>query len=291
MDWEGLRSFSAAARESTLTAAARRLGLSVATTARRIDALEKALGLRLFDRSPGGIVLTTHGRALAKRVGAAVGSIDDIARLAASLRAGGWPDPIRVSSTEPVVAEILAPALPLLFSRAPGLRLEMPVSTDVVSLSARQADMAVRLARPAGDSLVARRLPDIGFGLFAARAYCAGRSAADLDLRHERLLGIDTSFGRVVEVAWMEEAGLADRLAMTTSSVRALVNATRAGAGIALLPRLLVRHAPELVEIPAPRPLPRRGAWLVWHRDLGKAQALRTVRDWIVEAFRGASTP
>lgn len=290
IDWEDLRIFSAAADERTLTATARRLGRSVATTARRIDALEKTLGLRLFDRSPGGIALTTHGRALKARATPAVTAIADIDRLAAALRSGAWPDPIRISATEPIVAEILAPSLPALFARAPELRLELSVNTDMVSLAAREADVAIRLARPSGDSLIARRLPDIGFGLFAAPSYLAGRKPAGLALRHERWLGYDSSYGRIAEVAWLEEAGLAGALTIATSSTRALLNATRAGAGMALLPHLLIRDAPELIEIPPPRPLPRRTPWLVWHRDFARARPLRLVRDWIVAGFRDAQS-
>ncbi len=277
MDWEGLR-------------ISRRLGISVATAARRIDALEKALGLRLFDRSPDGIVLTTHGRALEARATPAVAAIADIDRLAAALRSGAWPDPIRVSATEPVIAEILAPSLPVLLTRAPELKLELSVSTEVVSLAAREAELAIRLARPSGDSLIARRLPDVAFGLFAAHTYLAGRRPADLVLSRERLLGYDMSYGRIAEIAWLEEAGRAGALTMITSSTRALLTATRAGAGLALLPRFLVRGAPELIEIPSPRPLPRRSPWLVWHRDLARARPLRVVRDWIVAAFRDART-
>jgi DNA-binding transcriptional LysR family regulator len=290
MDWQDLRVFSAAAQGRTLTEAGRRLGLAVATVARRIDALETSLGLRLFDRSPGGIALTTHGRALQARIPPAVAAIADIDRLAAALRAGAWPDPIRVSATEPVVADILAPALPALFARAPDIRLELSVQTEVVSLAAREADVAVRFARPTGDSLIVKRLPDIGFGLYAARSYLCGRRAADIELSRERVLGYDMTYGRVAEVAWMENAGLADALAARTPSTRALLEAVKAGAGIALLPRTMVRGAAELVELPPPLPLPRRGVWLVWHRDLVRARPLRLVRDWIVEAFRSART-
>jgi len=142
-----------------------------------------------------------------------------------------------------------------------------------------------------GDSLIVRRLPAFDLALFAAPSYLAGRRAADLDLRHERLLGFDASYGRIPEVVWMEEAGLAGAVVARSSSTRALINAAAAGAGVALLPRLLLRALPGLVEIPAPLPIPRRPAWLVSHRDLRRARPLRIVRDWIVAAFRAAQSP
>jgi DNA-binding transcriptional LysR family regulator len=288
MDWDDVRVFCAAAQARTLSAAARRLGASVATVGRRIDALEAALGVRLFDRSPSGVALTTQGRVLLERAAAAAAAMEDVDRLAAGLRASDWPDPIRVSATEPFISEILAPALPRLLAAAPELRIDLASTTDVVSLAAREADIAVRFARPVGDSLVARRLPSLDLGLFAARSYLAGRRPAGIELARERLLGFDASYGRIAEVAWIEDAGLAAAVVVRSSSTRALLNAAVAGAGIALLPHLLAGAMPALVEIPTPTSIPARPVWLVTHRDLRRARPLRLVRDWIVEAFRTA---
>ena len=167
MDWDDLRIFCAAAQVRTLSAAARGLGTSIATVARRISALEAALGFRLFDRAPEGIALTTQGRALFERASAAAAAMDGVGRLAVALRASQWSDPIRVSATEPIISEILAPALPQLLAAAPGIRVDLSSTTDVVSLAAREADVAVRFARPVGDSLIIRRLPSFDLGLFA----------------------------------------------------------------------------------------------------------------------------
>jgi DNA-binding transcriptional LysR family regulator len=288
MDWDDVRIFCAAAQVRTLSAAARGLGTSIATVARRISALEAALGFRLFDRAPEGIALTTQGRALFERASAAAAAMDGVARLAVALRASQWSDPIRVSATEPIISDILAPALPQLLAAVPGIRVDLSSTTDVVSLAAREADVAVRFARPVGDSLIIRRLPSFDFGLFAAKSYLAGRRPTNLDLRQERLLGFDASYGRIAEVAWMETSGLDGAVVARSSSTRALINATAAGAGIAILPYLLVRSLPALVEIPAPTPIPSRVAWLVTHRDLRRDRPLRLVRDWIVAAFRVA---
>jgi len=285
MDWDDLRIFCAAARARTLSAAAGRLDTSIATVARRINALEAALGVRLFDRAPDGIALTTQGRALFERASAAAVAMDDVERLAVALRTSQWPDPIRVSATELIISEILAPALPKLLAAAPGIRVDLSSTTDVVSLAAREADVAVRFARPVGDSLIIRRLRSFDLGLFAAKSYLAGRRPASLDLRQERLLGFDARYGRIAEVAWMETAGLDVAVVARSSSTRALINATAAGAGIAILPHLLAGSIPALVEVPAPTPIPPRPAWLVTHRDLRRARPLKVVHDWIVAAF------
>ncbi len=288
MDWDDVRVFCAVAQASTLSAAARRMGTSVATVARRITELEDALAIRLFDRARQGVRLTTHGRALLPRATAAAAAMADVGRLAATLHGSVWPDPIRISATEPIISEVLAPALAKLLAAAPGLRIDLSSTTEVVSLAAREADVAVRFARPVGDSLIIRRLPAFDFALFAARSYLAGRRVDALDLKRERMLGFDASYGRIAEVVWMDDAGLTPAVVARSSSTRALIQAASAGAGIALLPRMLARAHPTLVEIPAPLPIAKRPAWLVTHRDLGKARPLRVVRDWIIAAFASA---
>ena len=125
---------------------------------------------------------------------------------------------------------------------------------DVVSLSAREADVAVRLAKPVGDSLVARRLPSLEMGLFASREYLAGRPAS-------------------------------------TFAASACSGSTRAGAGISILPRLLATSRPELLELPPPLPMPTRPVWVVTHRDLRGVRPIRAVRDWIVDSFSGGTRP
>jgi len=286
--WDDIRVFCAVAQAPTLSAAARRLDASVATVARRVSALEAAMGVRLFDRAPQGVTLTTHGRALLARSTSAAAAMEDVARLAAALQENAWPDPIRVSAAEPIVSEILAPALPALLAAAPGLRIDLSSSVDVVSLAAREADVAVRFVRPVGDSLVVRRLPSFELALYASRAYLGGRRPAALELGRERLLGYDTRYGRIPETVWVERAGLVPAMVAQSSSTRALLNAAVAGAGIAILPRILARRVSTLVEIPTPLPIPERPIWLVTHRDLRRARPLRQVRDWIVAAFAAA---
>lgn len=288
MDWNDLRIFCAAAQARTFSAAAQRLDTSIATVARRIDGLEAALGFRLFDRAAHGIALTPQGRALFERASGAASAIDDVGRLAAALRTSQWSTAIRVTATEPFIGEVLAPALPKLFAVAPEIRIDLSATTEVVSLAAHEADIAVRFARPVGDSLIVRKLPAVDLRLYAAKSYLAGRRPAELDLRRERLLGFGSSYGRIVEVAWMEEAGLDRAVVVHTSSLRALINAATAGAGVALLPRLLAHSSPALVEIPAPLPVPRRPIWLVTHRDLRRARPHQIVRNWIIAAFRAA---
>ena len=127
---------------------------------RRIAGLERELRLRLVDRRPDGACLTRHGRIIAGLAQVATDHTAEILRTAVVLREG-LTEPVRVSATEPLVAEILAPALPTLWARHPELRVDLKVSNELVSLARREADIAIRMARPVGDSLVARQLTNV----------------------------------------------------------------------------------------------------------------------------------
>lgn len=285
MDWENFRIFAAAARHATLTETARALRVSIATVARRLDALEAELDVRLVDRTARGIVVTAAGR---KLIALAHGSEDMLAaveRLAASLRGGQSQERLRVSATEPVIGEILAPQLPRLLAVAPDIRLDLVVSNELVSLARRDADLAVRLAEPEGDSLIAKRLPSLTMGLYASKTFADQHRGKPWP---DRLIGYDDTYGRIAEVRWMSEHGLDNRIVLRTSSTRAILNAAVAGVGAAILPQLLAERHSELVALVPPVPIAPRKIWLVWHRDLGRLASLKLARDWIVHSFSHA---
>ncbi len=285
MNWDDLRIFCIAAREPTMTDAAKRLRMSVSTVSRRIEALESAAGLTLFNRSPGGIELTHHGQALRRKAENAIGAIEEVDGLIAGLRVGVWPEPIRVSAIETVIAEILAPALPKLLDAAPGIRVDLVVSNEIVNLSAREAEIAIRIAPPGGPNLVARKLPAIPMGLYTSHTYLAGRAPQALPLSEARFLTYEDQPGRLQENRWLIETGFAGNVVVRMSTTRGLIKAVMAGAGVAVLPMRMAESA-GLVQLPAPLPIGDRTAWVVTHRDLAKAEPLKAVRDWIVAAFK-----
>src|SRR5262249_9510014 len=204
---------------------------------------------------------------------------------------GEWSEPVRVTATEFVVSEVLAPALPQLWRRDPRAKVDLIVAANVVSLAQREADVAVRMAQPVGESLVARRLPAVRLRLYASRASLAGRAPASLDLARERLLLYDDTYGRIPETAWLDGTPSSRAGCMRTGSTRALLRAAAAGAGIALLPAVFASRDNALIELPAPRPIPPRTPWLVVHRDLRGARPVRVVRDWAFASFTEALRP
>lgn len=271
----------------TLSAAAKARGVAVSTVSRRIETLESALGLALVDRRTDGVRLTEAGKAVAEAALPIAEQMRRVERVAESLRQGARRVPVRISATEFVISDVLAPALDRLWAMGADFPVHLQSQADVVSLAGRDADLAVRMMRPEGASLYARRLADIRLGLFASARYLAGRQPGEITLEAERLLIYDESYGRLPELEWVARHGLSEAVAMRTGSTRGLLAAAVAGAGIALLPVPFALRERELVEIPPPSTLPSRQPWLIVHRNLRGNPAIRLVQKWIAAAFAG----
>ncbi len=281
-NWDDLRFLLAALDSGTLSAAARRLNTSIATVSRRIEALEAALGLALLQRTPSGVVATPAGSRIQRLAAGAAEQLEQLNRVAAQLRQDP-EEPVRITSTEPVISEILAPRLPAL-QHGTAFPLQLSVQTANVSLARHEAELAIRLDRPVGASLVTRRLEEINMGLHASAAFTAAHGTALTAATP--LLGIDNSFGSIPETRWVQAHGLEDSLLLRSSSVRTLLNAARAGLGAALIPDFLAA-AEGLVPLTAP-PVPARKPYLVFHRDLRRLPRIVHIRKWIVDCFAQA---
>ena len=158
MDNDDLRYLLAVAQLGSLSSAARRLDVSISTVARRLDALEAALKLRLVDRRINGVRLTPHGERIAAMAEPLVEQAARIKRTADALHGGDREQPVRVSATEFVVSDVLAPALPDLWQRGGQFPVLLISQAQIVSLASRDAEIAVRMARPEGKDRKSTRL-------------------------------------------------------------------------------------------------------------------------------------
>lgn len=271
MDWDDLRVFLALARAGSLSGAARALRVSHATVGRRVADLEAAVGAPLFDRRADGYALTAEGQAV---LDLAAG-MDERAQaiLRRSGRGGGLSGTVRLTATEAVGERFLIPRLAGFRRRHPGIDLEVMTDPRTLSLARREADLAIRLARPEAGELVTRRLATIAYGLYAAPG------AADA------VVGYDDSLAHVPEMRWLSRHAAGNRIAFRSNSLMALLAAARAGYGRALLPRWLAQAEGGLVAIEPPAPPPEREVWLVVHRDLKDVPRVRALIDHIVQVF------
>ena len=289
LNWEALRCFISIAQHGSLSGAAEELCFSIATLGRRIDTLEASLGMKLLRRGRDGAKLTPNGAAILKLALSGADHLNQISRAARTMQLSPVISPIRISATEPVVAEILAPQLPSLFKREPEIRIELESSTNVTDLNFGEADIAIRMVKPTAKTLVIRQLPIITLGFYCSQSYLdqCGPDVGALD--QQTLLWYDSAYGDIQENIWLKEMGLEQAAVMRSSSTKALLEATKAGIGIAPLPDFLARRQ-DLVHVAA-SPLPERAMWIAFHRDTRDNRKMKMVRNWIVEAFELATKP
>ncbi len=278
--WELWRSFLEVARDGSLSAAARRLALTQPTIGRHIDALEAALGIALFTRSPRGLIATPAALQLVPHA-EAMESAAAALRRAASGEAETERGTVRITASEVVGCEVL-PAMLAGFRRAhPVIAIELALTNRNEDLLRRDADIAVRMVRPTQAALLARRIGQVGIGLFAHRDYASafGLPATIQELEAHGLIGFDRddrSFRSVGPLAHQLDR---ERFAFRCDSDLAQLAALRAGVGIGGCQTLLAARMPELLPVLADSMQFALEIWLVMHEDLKATRRVRLLFD------------
>ncbi len=282
-DWDDLRFFLAVARSGRLTSAARRLGADHATVSRRISSLEASLKAKLFERRPQGYALTLHGERLLARAE----SMETDA-LSIQSEIGGadmaLSGVVRVGAPEGVGSAFLAPRLGRFMAASPGLELQLVAVPRLVSLSKREADIAITLAPPKEGKIVARKLIDYRLGLFAAPSYLASAPRLDTpdDLHAHAVIGYIDDLIFTPELDYLDEVSRGLRARLQSSSLNAQHAMTAAGAGICVLPLFMAGQDERLVRLFPDQVTVERSFWLVVHADLKDVARVRTTVDFLV---------
>ena len=282
MNWDDVRVFLAVARNGQILGAARNLGLNHATVARRLTALEEALGSRLFTRKTNGSELSGEGERFlvhAERM--------ESAMLAASQSAGAdslIEGTVRVGAPDGFGVAFLAPRLGELTERHKGLRVELVPVPRAFSLSRREADIAVTLERPREGRLVARKLTDYRLGLYAAQSYLDAHGAPQtLDaLAVHRLVGYVEDLLYTASLDYTGEFLKGWRSSLAVSSAMGQTEAVRAGAGIGILHAFMAGRDAGLIPV-LPQHTLTRSYWTVVHEDLRSIRRVALVSDFLSE--------
>ena len=285
MNWDDARVFLAVCRESTLRGAARVLGVDQATVGRRIVALEKSLNATLFLRTSEGYALTALGEAALKSVQKMEQSALELER-----RIQGLDDrltgEVRISTTDSLALDFLIPAIARLHEKHPDVRVQLEASTQMASLSKREADIAVRNTRPENPDLIARRIARWPLGLFASQGYLQAHGVPQPGTAFEgHDLVIYHPYLQRKDAALVSEPLHRGRVVATLGSGLLIRRSIAAGIGLGELPVYmgekdgLVRVWPERT-----RSTPY-DVWLVTHPDLKHTARVRAVIDAIVDVF------
>jgi DNA-binding transcriptional LysR family regulator len=270
MEWSDLRYVLTIARAGTLAAAARRLGVNQTTVARRLAAAEKTLGARMFERKDGVLLPTKVGEAAIARAGQME---QDVLALERGI---GGADAVTAGSvrvtTVPILANrLLTPALPSLLRRYPQLRLELIAESRNLSLTRREADIAMRLGRPEAGNALTRRIGRLDYAVYGPR-----RGAGDL-----AWITYEEGLSHLPQARFIAAQGEAIA-SLAVNDAEGLVEAVRAGLGKSLLPCFVGDRAPGLQRLGREVAF-SRDIWLMVHRDLRAQARIAAVIDWLLE--------
>ncbi len=285
-DWSLIRSFLATLDAGSLTGAARVTGTAQPTLSRHIVELESQLGAPLFERTGRGVVPTAVALAIAaaaRRMG------DDAAALQSAVegRRNQTTGTVRVTTSDVAAVHLLAPVLAALAAEEPGIHIECVASNQLTNLLRREADIAIRMTRPAQGSLVARKLADIEIGAYAHERYLAraGTPRRPDDLLNHRLIGYDRDETIIRGFAALGVQVDRERFSVRTDDQVAYVELVAEGAGIGFVASYTVAHRSGVIRVLPELRIPPLPCWLAVHREIRSSRPIRRVVDFLADAL------
>jgi DNA-binding transcriptional LysR family regulator len=287
--WDEIRTAYQVARIGTVSGAAEVLGVHHATVIRHIDALEKRLGTRLFQRHARGYTPTEAGQDLLL---VAQTTDEQFAQLASRIK--GFGETVAgelVVTSIAGVADLLTPVLTRFQTQHPGVLVRFLTDMRVFRLDYGEAHVAIRAgAAPEEPDNVVQPLARVRTGLYAAKSYvdAMGLPASEAAFGQHRFIAADSVDSRAPFYRWLRSNVPAEAVTYRASEPAALESAVVMGAGIGFLSAFRAARNPDLIEVMAPRPEWEAPLWIVTHVDLHrtrKVQAFLTTlkdaaRDW-----------
>lgn len=285
-DWNDLKPFLAVARGGSTLAGAKALKINQTTVARRIEALEAALGVKLFERGQAGSRLTEAGRALIVEAEAVERACQGFGHQVHALRRG-MAGSLRVTINEAMANIFLAPALADFRRLYPDIKVDMLVGDEFLDLAKGEADVAIRASESLADSdLVGRKLTDIGFGVYCGVGYAIERGfpTSVEQVNDHWLIGGDGRMAGMPAVAWISEQAPRAEIHNRSSTLTNMVVAVRSGLGVAPLPTLVADHEPGVMRC-FDLPEFRSAIHVLTRADMREVPRVRAFIDFLVPHF------
>lgn len=285
IDWDDLRLILAVARAGGLRAAAGALGVDHSTVFRRLSAVERLSGTKLFLRQPSGYLPTEAGErvvAAAERMEAEALAVErELTGRDARLEGR-----LRVTASETLAHGILTNEIARFRKIHPGIVVELVIDNRPLDLSRREADLALRATRPHEPDLFGRKLVDIEWALYGARRLATGRTERPA-ARAARGPMIGWSLGAppLKAAEWVAAIVPQSAIVYRSNSLTNQLLAAKAGIGLAVLPCYLAREEPELRRLGRPLADLTRELWIVTHRDLKDTARVRAFMDAVGEGI------
>ncbi len=279
LDGNDLRYVLVIARTKSVAEAASQLGVHQSTVFRRLNDLEKEIGVRLFDRLPTGYAATVAGEDICR---VAERMEEDLAALdrrisGQDLRPSGV---LRVTTTDDLLFKLLSPCLAVFCTTYPEIELEVLVSNQFFNLTKRDADIAIRSDKNPLETLVGRRVSSIAMAIYGSSGYLA--ASADLsDLSKHSWIGPDESLSHLASARWLKQSFPKIRIQYRSNTLMGMLEATKQNLGLVTLPCFIADPDPDLYRVSSSLPELGTELWLLTHEDLRNVVRVRVFIDFV----------
>ncbi len=282
-DWNDLRYLLAIAREGSTLSAAKALGVSQPTVQRRLAALEERIERKLVEHNPTGYRLTELGKALLPHAVDVERSVEAFQR---QLMSAGeeLTGTLRVTCPEGLASRLLAPVLEAFREKHPGLRVDLIMTDRRLDLAKGEAEVALRIHEPGDDQLIARRIANSPWAVFASRSYIKRHSRPQRweDLDQHAIIEFAGELADNHAARWLREVAPKATIAIRGNSMLGVLAAVKSGAGLAPLPMLLGGAEDGLEPVLESIPEIDTKLYLVIHADLKRTPRVRAFCDFVV---------
>jgi DNA-binding transcriptional LysR family regulator len=266
VDWDDLRFFLAVSERRSISGAAKLLNVNHSTVLRRLASLEKRLGSRLFDRLPGGYEMTAQGEELRNQLRGVSEQIEKAERNLSG-RDLNLSGTIRITTTDTLMHGLLMPYLAEFHDLNPATQMEVVINNTFLSLTRREADVAVRPSNIVPENLLGRRVGRLRTAIYASKNYLKKNNRKKQWATHD-WVAPEEALSHLTQAKWMRENIPEDRVVARVDSLVAMVAAVRYGMGVGMLLCLLADEETELVRLAEPVDELDTDLWILTHPAL-----------------------
>lgn len=286
MDWDKLRIFHAVADAGSLTHAGDTLHLSQSAVSRQIRALEESLNTTLFHRHARGLILTEQGELLFDATSAMTRRLDTAEARIRDSEEEVFGE-LRVTTTTGFGSLWLAPRLPALYKKYPDLKIDLMLEERVLDLPMREADVAIRMKEPSQADLIRRKLMSVHMRLYATPEYLAENGVPETmeDLSKHRLICQNVQATQVSAGAELVRELLTYdvRSTLTVNNYFGVLQATRSGLGIGVLPDYVIEDFSDMQRVLADVESKEVPVFLAYPEELRQSRRIAAFRDFVTE--------